>query len=241
MIIALIVASQSAMVVENPNIIVVFMDNFGYGEPGFNGGGIIRGAATPRLDKLASEGLRLTKFNVEVQCTPSRSALLTGRYAIRSGKGTAPVGGGVCILIEWEVTMAEMLSDAGYSTAMFGKWHVGRTKGRFPIDQGFDEWYGIPNSSDESVYSQLQGFADSGVEESFVYEARRGEEPKKVRPWDLEYRPRIDADLTDKAIVDLGISDNTIFIFMADNGSEAVPHGGTITGVAPCSLDSKAA
>ncbi len=61
---------------EKPNIVLVFMDNFGWGEPGFNGGGIIRGAATPELDKLADEGLRLTNFNVEVQCTPSRSAIL---------------------------------------------------------------------------------------------------------------------------------------------------------------------
>lgn len=56
---------------EQPNIVLVFMDNFGWGEPGFNGGGITRGAATPQLDKLANEGLRLTNFNVEVQCTPS--------------------------------------------------------------------------------------------------------------------------------------------------------------------------
>ena len=75
----------SSFAQEKPNIVLVFLDNFGYGEPGFNGGGIIRGAATPRMDKLAEQGLRLTNFNVEVQCTPSRSALLTGRYAIRSG------------------------------------------------------------------------------------------------------------------------------------------------------------
>jgi arylsulfatase len=55
---------------DKPNIVLVFMDNFGWGEPGFNGGGIIRGAATPRLDSLAAEGLRLTNFNVESQCTP---------------------------------------------------------------------------------------------------------------------------------------------------------------------------
>jgi arylsulfatase len=61
---------------ERPNIVLVFMDNFGWGEPGFNGGGVVRGAATPRLDRLAAEGLRLTNFNVEVQCTPSRSALM---------------------------------------------------------------------------------------------------------------------------------------------------------------------
>lgn len=80
---------------EKPNIVLVFMDNFGWGEPGFNGGGIIRGAATPELDKLADEGLRLTNFNVEVQCTPSRSSIMTGRYAIRSGNGTVPLGEGV--------------------------------------------------------------------------------------------------------------------------------------------------
>jgi arylsulfatase A-like enzyme len=183
-----------------PNIVLVFMDNFGWGEPGFNGGGVTRGAATPRLDRLASEGLRLTNFNVEVQCTPSRSALMTGRYAIRSGNGTVPLGEGVYGLVQWEVTMAEMLSQAGYATAMYGKWHLGRTEGRFPTDQGFDEWYGVPNSTDESVYSALQGFAESGVAETFVMDGKKGEAPKKVRPYRLDYRPLIDRDLTDRAV-----------------------------------------
>ena len=196
----LMLAGAAAIAEDKPNIVLVFMDNFGWGEPGFNGGGIIRGAPTPRLDTLASEGLRLTNFNVEAQCTPSRSAILTGRYAIRSGNGTAPLGSGVYGLVQWEVTMAEMLSDAGYNTGMFGKWHLGRTDGRFPTDQGFDEWYGIQNSTDESAYSELQGFSESGVEETFVLEARKGEKPQNVRPWNLEYRPLIDGDLTKKAI-----------------------------------------
>ena len=174
---------------DKPNIVLVFMDNFGWGEPGFNGGGIIRGAATPQIDSLAAEGLRLTNFNVEVQCTPSRSALMTGRYAIRSGNGTVPLGEGVYGLVQWEVTVAEMLADAGYVTGMFGKWHLGRTEGRFPTDQGFDEWYGIPNSTDESVYSELQDFPESGVAESWVMEARKGGAPKKVRHYRLDYRP----------------------------------------------------
>jgi len=106
---------SAAAAQDKPNIVLVFMDNFGWGEPGFNGGGIVRGAATPRLDQIAAEGLRLTNFNVEVQCTPSRSALMTGRYAIRSGNGTVPLGEGVYGLVQWEVTMAEMLSDAGYA------------------------------------------------------------------------------------------------------------------------------
>ncbi len=186
---------------DRPNIVLVFMDNFGWGEPGFNGGGIIRGAATPRLDTLASEGLRLTNFNVEAQCTPSRSAIMTGRYAIRSGNGSVPLGpSGVYGLVQWEVTMAEMLSEEGYATAAFGKWHLGRTAGRLPTDQGFDEWYGIPNSTDEAMYSSTEGFADSGVAETYVLAARKGEAAEQVRPYRLDYRPLIDGDLTDRAI-----------------------------------------
>ena len=185
---------------KQPNIVLVFMDNFGWGEPGFNGGGIIRGAPTPRLDRLASEGLRLTNFNVEAQCTPSRSAIMTGRYAIRSGNGTAPLGGGIYGLVQWEITMAEMLAEAGYATGMYGKWHLGRTAGRLPTDQGFDEWYGIPSSTDEAVYTELEGFAGSGVEETWVMEGRKGSPAKKVRPYRLDYRPFIDGDLTTKAI-----------------------------------------
>ena len=271
---------------EKPNVVIVFLDNFGWGEPGFNGGGITRGAATPRMDRLAEEGLRLTNFNVEVQCTPSRSALMTGRYAIRSGNATVPIGEGVYGLVQWEVTMAEMLSNNGYATGMFGKWHLGRTEGRFPTDQGFDEWYGVPNSTDESVYSSMEGFQESGVPETYVMNSTKGNTPEKVRPYRLDYRPLIDRDLTDKAMdfmersvkskkpfflylpytathfptmphpnfenksgngpwadllmqidsylgelqdkIDaLGVSENTIFIFTADNGPESLDHNST--------------
>ena len=142
-----ILLNLSSIVVakEQPNIVLVFMDNFGWGEPGFNGGGINRGAATPQLDKLADQGLRLTNFNVEVQCTPSRSALMTGRYAIRSGNATVPLGEGVYGLVQWEKTIAEILSEVGYATGMYGKWHLGRTNGRFPTDQGFDLLSGARN------------------------------------------------------------------------------------------------
>lgn len=68
-----------------PNTVFILMDNLGYGELGAYGGGIIRGVATPRVDRLADEGTRLTNYNVEAQCTPSRSAILTARFSIRSG------------------------------------------------------------------------------------------------------------------------------------------------------------
>jgi arylsulfatase len=78
-----------------PNIVFILMDNLGYGEVGAYGGGVIRGAPTPRIDKLATEGTRLLNFNVEAQCTPSRSAIMTGRFSIRSGTHSVPIGGGL--------------------------------------------------------------------------------------------------------------------------------------------------
>ena len=131
--------AQSA---KRPNIVFVFIDNFGWGELGTYGGGILRGAPTPRIDSLAADGMKLLNFNVEAQCTPSRSALMTGRYAIRSGNSEVPLGTGIYGLTQWEITIGEILSNAGYATGMFGKWHLGLTEGRFPTDQGFDEWYG---------------------------------------------------------------------------------------------------
>jgi arylsulfatase A-like enzyme len=79
---------------KKPNIVFILMDNLGYGEVGAYGGGVTRGAPTPRLDRLATEGTRLTNFNVEAQCTPSRSAFMTGRFSIRSGTHSVPIGGG---------------------------------------------------------------------------------------------------------------------------------------------------
>ena len=69
---------------KTPNIVLILMDNFGYGEIGVYGGGAIRGALTPNVDSIAHEGFQLTNYNVEAECTPSRSALMTGRYGIRT-------------------------------------------------------------------------------------------------------------------------------------------------------------
>jgi len=118
---------------------VEITSNLGYGEVGVYGGGITRGAPTPRIDQLAAEGTRLTNFNVEAQCTPSRSSFLTGRFSMRSGTHSIPIGGGLDGLTRWEVILAETLSEAGYATAAFGKWHLGSAQGRLPNDQGFDE------------------------------------------------------------------------------------------------------
>ncbi|NEO81798.1 arylsulfatase [Moorena sp. SIO4G3] len=188
---------------ENPNIVLIFMDNFGWGELGVYGGGILRGAATPRIDKLAGEGMRLLNFNVEAQCTPSRAAIMTGRYAIRTGNSSIPLETPLYGLTQWEYTLAEMLSDAGYSTGMFGKWHLGQTEGRFPTDQGFDEWYGIPNSSDEAFWPddpRYRPYSHPAAHPEYIMTGHKGEKPTKLKVYNLEERAAIDKTLTDKSM-----------------------------------------
>ena len=184
---------------EQPNVVVMMVDNLGWGELGCYGGGELRGAATPRLDKLAQEGMRLQNFNVEPQCTPTRAAFMTGRRPIRSGT-TRVVWGMLYGLTNWEITMAELFSDAGYQTGMFGKWHIGDVKGRFPTDQGFDEWYGVANTTDESEYSSQFQFDPKVGAKPMIQEARKGEVPRDIKPYDIPSRREIDGELTKRAI-----------------------------------------
>lgn len=188
-----------------PNVILIFMDNFAYGELGSYGGGITRGAATPRLDTLAAEGFRSTNFNVEAQCTPSRASIMTGRYALRTGNSKVPFDRAAPYgLTQWEYTMAEMFKDAGYSTAMYGKWHLGDRPGRFPTDQGFDQWWGIPNSTDEAWWAnndRIPADVKAQVNPSQVLAVDRpGGEPVVVKPFDLKQRAVMDGELTEHSI-----------------------------------------
>jgi len=185
---------------KQPNIVFILMDNLGYGEPGVYGGGELRGAPTPRVDQLAAEGLRLTNFNVEAQCTPSRSAILTGRFSIRSGTHTIPLGGQLEGLTQWEITLAKLLSQVGYATGHFGKWHLGSINGRFPNDQGFDEWYGIPRTTDESYWPSRPGFKESGISPEFIMEGRKDEKSHEIKVYDLEQRRLIDTEITRRTI-----------------------------------------
>src|SRR5215831_4655192 len=175
-----------------PNVVFILMDNLGYGEPGVYGGGITRGAPTPRIDKLATEGTRLLNFNVEAQCTPSRSAILTGRFAIRSGTHSVPLPGTPDGLTQWEVTIAELLSAAGYATAHFGKWHLGSAQDRLPTSQGFDEWYGIPRTTDESMFPSQPGAKAAGMPFMHIMEGKKGEKSRDLVVYDLEQRRLID-------------------------------------------------
>jgi arylsulfatase len=170
-------------------------DNIGWGDLACYGGPV----PTPRLDQLAADGIRFENFNAEAQCTPTRSALMTGRMPVRSGTTSVPAPGtGLSYgLAPWEYTMAELLSDAGYATACFGKWHLGNVAGRIPTDQGFDEWWGISESSDEAAYSShpLFPFPTPKVKQAF-----KGQPFEEVADFDLKIRPFMDETITDKTI-----------------------------------------
>ncbi len=272
---------------KRPNIVFILMDNLGYGELGVYGGGILRGTPTPRIDKLAAEGTRLLNFNVEAQCTPSRSAIMTGRYAIRSGTHSVPRLAQLDGLTQWEVTIAELLSGQGYATGHFGKWHLGSNQSRLPTSQGFDEWFGIPRTTSEALYQSAVGFNKSGVEPEYIMEGKKGEQSRNLEVYDLKQRRLIDAEITRRtvdfmkrsvkagkpfyayvpftlvhlptlphpdfagktgfgdfpdalaemdfhvgqlldAVDELGVRDDTIFVFTSDNGPESTfPHQGS--------------
>lgn len=176
-----------------PNILLILADNLGYGELSCYGG--VRMVATPRIDKLATEGLRLTNFNVEAWCSPSRSALLTGRYGIRSGMDQ--VSPGLQGMVQWEITLAELLSARGYATALYGKWHLGEQDGRYPTDQGFDEWYGIQRSWDAGMITATPGYIPKAADMPFILEGVKGKKTQQGDIFDAEVGERIDSVLTD--------------------------------------------
>jgi len=129
---------------KKPNILWIVVDDMGYGDPGCYGGGAAIGAATPNIDILAREGLRLTSCYSQQTCTPTRSAILTGRLPFRTGLTRPILAGDKLTKNPWEdeLSLPKLLSDAGYYTVLTGKWHIGETEGMRPHDVGFDEYYG---------------------------------------------------------------------------------------------------
>lgn len=183
-----------------PNIVLVLADNLGWGELGCYGGGELRGAPTPRIDTLAAEGLRLLNFNVESDCVPTRSALMTGRHPIRTGALQAVPAGLPQGIVPWEITLAQLLSARGYATAIHGKWHLGDRPRRYPTDRGFDEWYGIPRTTNESMFTSSPGYDPRATPLPYVMESTRKRRPRNVAVYDLTMRRRIDSDLVARSL-----------------------------------------
>lgn len=145
-----VISTREAVSQDKPNVVVIFCDDLGYGDLGCFGHPTI---ATPNLDRMAAEGMKLTQFySAAPVCTPSRAALMTGRLPVRTGMCSdrrrvlfPDSGGGIPAS---EVTLAEAMKEAGYVTACVGKWHLGHLPRFLPTNNGFDSYFGIPYSND---------------------------------------------------------------------------------------------
>ncbi len=138
-----------------PNIVLIFTDDQGYRDVGVFGANDI---ATPHLDQMATDGIKLTNYYAaQAVCSASRAGILTGCYPNRIGIHSAMMPNSKKGLHPSETTLAEMLQNQGYRTGIFGKWHLGDHPDFLPTKNGFDEWFGIPYSNDMWPLHPLQG------------------------------------------------------------------------------------
>jgi len=190
----------SASAAAPPNVVVIFIDDLGYGDIGPFGA---TGQQTPNLDRMAAEGMKLTSFYAAPACSVSRAQLLTGCYGLRVGVPGVYIPGDPNGLHPAEVTIAERLAPLGYATACIGKWHLGDQPEFLPTRQGFDRYYGIPYSNDmqrvsaetgarvvpllrdERVEALLTDEMQTAIVEKCTAEAVRFIEESKDRPFFL--------------------------------------------------------
>lgn len=260
------IAPAFAQTATKPNVIIIITDDQGYGEIAAHGNPVIK---TPILDKLHSESIRLTNFHVDPTCSPTRAALLTGRYSTRTGVWHTI--NGRSLMNPKELTMAEVFKSNGYTTAMIGKWHLGDNHPFRPQDQGFEHTIqhlggGIGNGADywendyfddtyltNGEWKKYEGYCT----DVWFQEATRYVEKKRDKPFflylatnaphsphnvpDAYAKPYRDAGMPDelakyygmitnidenlgrfrKKLTDLGLAENTLLIFMTDNGTSA--------------------
>ena len=213
-------AALKAKFGRKPNIVYILADDIGYTELGSYGGGKIRGAPTESLDQMAAEGMRFLSFYSEVECSPSRAALMTGRHAFRSGVNNAVWPGmkGDGLSGE-EKSLATILSTAGYYTGHFGKWHLGGEEEHYPTNHGFDEaewsegnppWWvfnkNAKGTDDVGGFTQRGGILAHPGPEGFPYDtgsvmqAKKGEKPRFLYELSMEKYNTYDSEVADKAI-----------------------------------------
>ena len=168
---------------EQPNFVLIFCDDMGYGDLGCYGNPTIH---TPNIDRMASEGMKFTQFYVGASVsTPSRSALMTGRLPVRNGlygdKRDVLFPDSKAGLGQDEVTVAKLLQQNGYATACVGKWHLGHFSPYLPTDHGFDDFFGIPYSNDMRPASLMRG--DSVLE----IKPEQGELTRRYTEYAVDY------------------------------------------------------
>ncbi|MEZ6040775.1 MAG: sulfatase [Planctomycetaceae bacterium] len=230
---------------DKPNFVIIFTDDQGYGDLSCYGSELI---ATPHIDRLADQGTRFTSFYAQVVCGPSRSALLTGRYPVRSQGWSMPAS---------EITVAELLQQSGYRTCCVGKWDVSNRAAivdRMPLAQGFDEYFGTLGANDNGKVTFHAGnekgeqSADmASLTRIYTDRAIQFVEDNKERPFFLylahtmvhsvidaspEFKGTSKGGLYGDTVQELdhhvgrlvaaidknGLSENTLIIFTTDNG-----------------------
>jgi arylsulfatase A-like enzyme len=140
---------------QKPNFVIIYADDLGYGDIGCFGAKDIK---TPNIDRMAKDGIRFTSFySASPVCSPSRAALLTGRYPIRMGITEVFFPNSYFGIPADEITVAEVLKSAGYHTGIIGKWHLGHNYPHLPLQNGFDEYFGIPYSNDMDNVMYMRG------------------------------------------------------------------------------------
>ena len=140
---------------KKPNIVHIMWDDMAFGDAGIPALNKVRGFDTPNSNKMAAEGALYTRYYTEAACTPSRAAVMTGRYAVRSGMYNVAFPIEAAGLGGEEVTIAEVLSDAGYATSFAGKWHLGDIEESYPHNHGFDEALFTPYNQVLSLWNQV--------------------------------------------------------------------------------------
>ena len=228
-----------------PNILIIFTDDQGYGDLSCFGSQILR---TPRIDQLAKEGIRFTSFYAQTVCGPSRSALLTGRYPIRSGGWSMPAS---------EITLAELIRKAGYATGCLGKWDVSNRKAildRMPNAKGFDYYWGTlgandggrvtfhHNNTEDGSTSDMAGLTRRYTDKAIAFLRENKDKPfllylahtmvHSVIDASEEFKGKSKGGLYADTVEELdyhtgrlldtldalGLRDNTLVIFTTDNG-----------------------
>lgn len=226
-----------------PNIVLILMDDVGYGDFGAYAGGSAVGAATPNLDLLAAEGMKFMNAYSQPSCTPTRATLMTGQLPVRSGmlRPMLPGEGAGGIGIDPEATLPSKLRDAGYATKAVGKWHLGAFKEAQPQNVGFDSYYGILTSSDDYTAWRedwrnpdliqdpaRRAWAADG-EVMAIVEGAAGEEAQPVFEIDNDTIRLVDEKLTGKAIEYIEGregNDQPFFLYFGTRGAhnDSYPH-----------------
>ena len=188
-----------------PNVILIITDDQGYGDFGAHGNPVIQ---TPHLDQLHAESVRFTDFHVDPTCSPTRGALLTGKYSHRAKVWHTIAAGNH--LRASEMTMADVFKANGYNTAMFGKWHLGANYPYRPMDRGFDEWLG-------------QGDGGTGTTDDYFTNDRVNDHYLHNGEWVYRegYAPEVFFDAAIDYVKQEADNETPFFIYL----STYIPHG----------------